>query len=272
MKIFNLCLAISCVAMLVACGGEQQQDTGPKYDFEKADSLPSGYLEELGFVRTNIEVTAKLFEQLQTTGAAFNEGIMLSAGKSFSGNKGQAMGLGAVGSDLVYATSFGQNQSAMNRMQSLVDLSNKMGISKAFDQELLEKLASEDTTINKSVILTKAYLNAKDQLFSDERAQLATFMVVGGWIEGLHLACQSAQGQIGNMDIKIGVWEICNMYENVTHMMTVFENNAEMKQLLEDVKALGPELNPVRNNAKKYSEEDLKKVAESVANLRNKVL
>lgn len=257
--------------LIISCGGEVQE-TGPKYNFEKADSLPDDYLKELGIVKTNIELTAKLFETMHENGFSFNEGNMLSAGKSFSGSAKQAMGIGAIGTDMVYAISFKQNQSAISRMEGLMSQSNGLGVAEAFDKGLMEKLSSEDSTINKSVILTKAYLNAKDQLFSEERAQLATFMVVGGWLEGLHISTSMCKENISNLDIRLGLWEICNTYDNVMNMTKVFESNTEMKDISTKISELEPLIKRISGNSKKYNSDDVSALAEGVAKIRNSVL
>lgn len=273
MKHLNLHLIVLALAAIItSCGGEPEQ-TGPKYNFERADSLPSGYLEELGIVKTNIEVTAKLFARMNEQGYAFNESALLPAGKNYSGSSKQAMGIGATGSDLVYAASYGQNQSAMDRMKGLVSIAGSLGVGEAFDEELLGKMASDDTTINKSVLLTKAYLKAKDQLFSDERAQYATFMVVGGWIEGLHIGCQALKGkEITDQEIKIGFWELCNGYGNVLHMCEVFQSNQEMTGIAAQLKEIGPQLEAVRKNAKKYNDANVTALADAVSKIRGSLI
>ncbi|MEZ4722291.1 MAG: hypothetical protein R2813_10505 [Flavobacteriales bacterium] len=274
MKITNLfsLLGIASIIALSSCGGGEPEHTGPKYNFEKADSLPRGYLEELGIVKTNIEVTAKLYDHMNKMGYAFNESSMMSPSKSFSGSSKQAMGIGAIGSDLVYAAMFGQNQSAMDRMKGLVSTAQSLGVGEAFDENLMSKMASDDTTINKSVLLTKAYLKAKDQLFSDERAQYATFMIIGGWIEGMHLATATLKTDIKDDETKIGFWEMVNSYESIVHLCAVFKNNQEMTALGERIKTLGPVLGPIKSNAKKYTVEQVQALAAEVDNLRNSTL
>lgn len=264
-------LAFAGSILITSCGGEVQE-TGPKYNFEKADSLPDDYLKELGIVKTNIELTAKLFETMNENGFSFNESNMLSAGKSFSGSAKQAMGIGAIGTDMVYAISFKQNQSAISRMEGLLNQANALNVAEAFDKELMEKLSSEDSTINKSVILTKAYLNAKDQLFSEERAQLATFMVVGGWLEGLHISTSMCKEKISDLDIRLGLWEICNTYENVISMTKVFESNADMKDISVKISDLEPLVKRISGNSKKYNSEDVNALSEGVAKIRSSVL
>ena len=139
MKRFNLLTPsiFSLSLMIISCGGEEIKDTGPKYNYEKADSLPSGYLEELGVVKTNIESSAQLFKHMNKKGYAYNDGAMLSASKSFSGSSKQAMGIGAIGSDLVYSASFAQTQSAMDRMKGLLSTASALGVAEAFDEELI---------------------------------------------------------------------------------------------------------------------------------------
>ncbi|GAB4376923.1 MAG: hypothetical protein Kow0075_04670 [Salibacteraceae bacterium] len=257
---------------VASCGGGEPEDTSPKYNFERADSLPEGYLEELGIVKTNIEVTAKLYQHMNEQGYAFNESLLMSPSKTFSGSSKQAMGIGAIGSDLVYSASFGQNQSAMERMKGLLNAANSLGVGEAFDEELLTKMSSDDSTINKSVLLTKAYLKAKDQLFSNERAQYATFMIIGGWVEGLHIASNALkEGGIKDNDIKIGFWEMCNSYESVMHLTKVFENNAEMQAVAEKIQGLSETLNPIKKNAKKYNEEHVARLAAAATQLRNEL-
>jgi hypothetical protein len=262
--------AVIALSFLAACGGEEAP-SGPKYNFERADSLPTGYLEELGIIKTNIEVSAKLYEDMSAAGYSYNESILLSASKSFSGSSKQAIGIGAMGSDMVFTGAFDQTQGAMSRMEGLLKTASDLGIAEAFDQELMEQMASDDSTINKSVLLTKAYLKAKDQLFSEERAQFATFMVIGGWIEGLHICTKMTKDNLANADIRLGVWSVCNAYSNVMHMCKVFESNPEMQQITEQLKTIEAPLNAVKKKPKKFSTEDVAALAEAVSQIRGKL-
>lgn len=257
--------------MIASCSSEVK-DTGPKYNFEKAESLPDDYLKELGIVKTNIELSAKLYELLHKNGSTFSESTMLSSSKNFNGTPNQAMGIGAIGTDLVYAISFKQNQSAGTRLEGLMSQANALDISEAFNKDLIEKLSSEDTTINKSILLTKAYLNAKDQLFSEERAQLATFMVIGGWIEGLNISTQNCKGKLDNLDIRLGLWEVCNTYKNVRGMTNAFSDNPEMQSVAETISTLEPLVNKISSNAKRYKDEDVAALAEAVVKIRASLL
>ena len=261
-------LSISSIGLLPSCGGEEVADTGPKYNFEHADSLPTGYLKELGIVKTNIEVTARLYQKMVDKGYSFSEGALISAGKSFSGSAKQAMGVGAIGSDIIYCATFGQNQSAISRMEGLLKTAGSLGVSEAFDKSIMEKMASEDTTINKSVLLTKAYLKAKDQLFSDERAQLATLMVVGGWVEGLHICSQMMKEDIKDKEVRLGYWELVNTFDNIDPMCKVFKSNADISGVESQIHELTPLMNKIKKNEKKYKPADVAALADAVSSMR----
>ncbi len=269
LNLFTLSL-LSLSFTIVSCGGDGEvKDAGPKYTFEKADSLPSGYLQELGVVKTNIESSAELFKHMNEKGYAFNDAAMLSASKSFSGSSKQAMGIGAIGSDLVYSASYAQTQIAMDRMKGLLSTASALGVAEAFDEELMSQMAGEDSTVNKPVLLTKAYLKAKDQLFSEERAQYATFMIIGGFIEGLHISCQSMKDDIKDDQVRIGFFEVVNSVGSVQHLCRVFESNAEMTKLSEELRALDPLIKVIKKNAKGYNTKDVAALADAVANIRN---
>ncbi|MEM9022728.1 MAG: hypothetical protein AAGB22_03240, partial [Bacteroidota bacterium] len=172
--LFALMAALLPFLFMTGCGNEEPPVL--QYALNRADSLPEAYLGELRNIRNSIEVTAGLFAALNANGYAYQEEAMLSPEKSsgFGTSEQQAMGIGAYCSSLVYTTSFGYQQTAINQTRSLRELAGRLDIGDAFDAEMLDGLTSADSSVNKSIILTKAYLNARDQLYSEERAQMAT--------------------------------------------------------------------------------------------------
>jgi len=270
-KIVSFCLMAVSTAVLMSCGGEEPK--GPRYNYERADSLDPAYLQELSSVRTNIEISAQLFGQLVEAEYPFDESLMLSSGKSFSGSKGQALGLGAVGSDLVYATLFGQNQTAITRSKDMMDQANKLNVPEAFDEKFITALTSDDSTINKPIMLTKAYLNAKDQLFSEDRAQLATFMAVGGWVEGIYIGSGALKTKLDRNDIRITFFEMVKSYDNVMKMLTVFADmNPEIAALKTEMEALAPAIGPIKSKPNRYKLEQVVALHEAIGKFRSKIL
>ena len=159
------------------------------------------------------------------------------------------MNLGAYGSDLNYAFAFEQTQDVMSGFKSILELAKKLGVESAFNQEMIEKLTNTaDTADDKSLLLTRAYREAEDNLHSNERAALATLMVVGGWTESLYIYTSNLKGKSGTPEINQKVWDHVMTYKDAITMLTVWKNsgNKDCEELMNDLKsAIDGPISPV---------------------------
>lgn len=237
------------VSFMVSCGGDEV--VKKTYDYEKADSLPPEYTSSLGNIRVSIEDAAVLNKMLKDNGYSYNASVLNSPGKAsgYSNSKMQAMNLGVYGSDLNYAFAYEQSQDVMNGFKSILELAKKLGVESAFNQEMIEKLTNAaDTSSDKSIMLTKAYRHAQDNLHSNERAALATLMVVGGWTETLYIYTSNLKGKLGTGEINTKVFEHAMTYKDAITMLTVWKNNGnkDCEEVLNDLTSiLGGPISPV---------------------------
>ncbi len=276
MKAFTIVpvsLIIGFAAVLSACGGETGSSK-PAYDYERSDSLSKDYLNELSTIRSTIETSANLFNQLNDNSFSFTESNMLSTGKgsSASTSQKQALALGAFGSDMVYASSFGQTQSAINYLSGINGLAGKLGIQSAFDEKIMEKLSSEDSTVNKSVLLTQAYIKAKDNLFSEDRAKIATMMAVGGWVESMYLASSMLGGKMEGNAPRTEFWELADSYKSLLRMCEVFESDADIKAIRTSLEGIKAPIKKIFSNSRKYSGSDVQAAQEALKTLRGELV
>lgn len=263
------------ISMMVSCGGEEV--VKKTYDYEKADSLPPEYTTALGNVRVSIEDAAVLNKMLKDNGYAYNSAVLNSPGKAsgYSSSKMQALNLGAYGSDLNYAFSYQQSQDMMNSFKAVLELAKKLGVESAFNQEMLEKLTNtEDTSADKSIMLTRAYRHAQDNLHSNERAALATLMVVGGWTETLFIYTSNLKGKPGTGEINMKVWDHIMTYKDVISMLTVWKNNGnkDCEEVLNDVSSmLGGPISPLIESRGNIQPEQVEGLHTALSALRGKI-
>jgi hypothetical protein len=270
MKRFSILFLTLSTYLLMSCGEEVQQRT---YNYEKADSLSADYLQELGSVRVNIEQSSKLYALMTEKGYSFDNTLVISPGKSYSTSKQQALGLGMYGADLSYSTIFGQTQGATEYMKSIVQLSEKMGIPEAFDQELLGKLTSDDSTINKSILLTKAYIKATDQLYSEDRAKLVVMMVAGGWIQGLSISSNAALKK-GSADSEIimGIYDQVYSFENTYKMLEVFKDDKDVSDVYQKIHEVKPQFDRLIHSKGRLTESHLQEIVELTKSLKSQLV
>lgn len=259
--------------LFFSCGNEVV--TKKEYDYQKADSLPIDYLRELGNIRVSIEEIARLQKIFLEQKYSYNNSILNPAGKStsYSSSKIQALNLGIYGSDLSYVVSFQQGQEVRNYMDVVIQLAQKLGVSSAFHQELITQLTSDDTTIDKSMLLTRAFRHAEDNMYSQERAHLATLMVAGGWIESLYLTTSMLKSKPHNSTFNSDIFDNVYTYNNVKKMLQVFENDCkDCKEVLIDLESLNIPISEMIRSKYSISEYHINRLHEPLTQIRNKVI
>lgn len=259
-------------ALFFSCG--EEIIARKQYDYQKADSLPVDYLRELGNIRVSIEEVAQLHEIFLNEKYSFNNGMLNSANKSsgYSNSKIQALNLGVYGSDLNYVVAFRQSQDARNYLEVVIQLAQKLGVQSAFDKELIEKLTAEDTTIDKSLLLTRAFRHAEDNMYSQERAYLATLMVAGGWIESLYLATSMLKSKPHNENLNPDIFDNVYTYFNVKKMLQVFEKDCkDCKDVLIELETINAPITELLQSKYSITETQINNLHKPLEELRNKV-
>ncbi len=257
---------------IVSCGGDVQvQKT---YDYERSDSLPPQYTTHLGNIRVSIEEVNDLYSLFKKNGYPYNNSILNPAGKAsgYSNTKSQAVNLGIYGSDINYSLAFDQNQDVLNYIKSIAELAKKLGIEKAFDENIIKKLTeTADTTTNKSTLLTRAYRNAQDQLHNEERAAIVTMIVFGGWLEGIYIASANLKSKPGDAEINQKVFENLDAYNDVTEMLKTFKDkNKNCDEILSELNSISPTIETLIRTKGKFSAENIEMLNSAISGLRNK--
>ena len=260
--------------LITSCGGGGEGGPQRKvYNYEKADSLSVDYLKELGSVKVNIEMAAKLFISLKERDYTFDASLMTPTSKSFATSKQQALGLGMFSASLSYAAVYEQSQPTTDYITSIMGLANKLGIQDAFNEELLKKITSTDTTVNKSILLTKAFINATDQLYSEDRAKLVCLMVSGGFIEGLKISTAATRERFAGGEIGFGIYEQVLSYENTMKMLKVFkEQDQDVKTVYEAFKSQEAPIMEAINSHGKLNQDHIVKLNAAITQLESKLV
>lgn len=271
MKPYNV-ISIAFSFLIISCGGGDQQ-VQKVYDYERSDSLPPQYTTHLGNIRVSIEEVNSLNKLFRQNGYSYNNNILNSAGKAsgYSNSKSQAVNLGIYGSDVNYALAFDQNQDVLNYVKAIAELAQKLGIEKAFDETLVKKLTEgSDTVSDKSMLLTRAYRHAQDQLHNEERAAIATMIVFGGWLEGIYIASNNLKSKPGNAEINQKIFENLDTFKDVLQMLKAFEKNKNCAEILSEANEISATIQSLIQTKGNFSAEDISTLNNVISGLRNK--
>lgn len=137
--------------------------------------------------------TAFLIREVGTT---YDPGLLNDAKNSnkYSTSFKKAMNLGIYGADLGYVTIYEQTQDAIMYLTSVKKLANDLGVSAAFDIKLIQRfeqnIGNQDSML---VLVADAFRAADAYLKNNERSDVGSLILAGGWVESLYFTTRVAQ-------------------------------------------------------------------------------
>ncbi|MCF8255956.1 MAG: DsbA family protein [Flavobacteriales bacterium] len=235
--------------------------------------------------------TAMLIEK---SGADYNKGFLNDAKKvnTYATNFQKALNLGVYGADVGYVTMYDQSQDALKYMGVINKLSDELGITGAFDENLVKRFEANfgkrDSMLS---MVSVAYRSSDAFLKENDRLNIGALVLAGGWIETVYFSTQLAQKH-GNKDIINRIGEQKYTLNNLVKMLTPYYDQPEYDALVDELIELAYDFDaidikytygaPTVDVASKtttinsktevvITKEHLKAIAERVANLRNKI-
>jgi hypothetical protein len=174
---------------LASCGGDKNEDE--KDDLvEATDTVKSAVLNvggELFSVPSPIQ-TALL---IQKSGITYNKSILSTSNKvnTYSTDFSRALNLGIYGADLGYVSLYNQTQDALGYLASIKQLTDKLGISAAFDGPTMDRIKNNITNKDSMMVLVGiAYRGSDAYLKDNQRTDISSLILTGGWIESMHFS------------------------------------------------------------------------------------
>lgn len=189
---------IGLVIALSSCGGgDATQQTGvPKGDsLDTAANTGGAGLMNVGGRIFSIPSPVQTAVLIRKLGLPYQKDLPMpiAAAERMASKAQRALALGAYGADLAYVTVHKDGQRALNTLQMVQQLSGKLELSNAFDQEMLEgfksSLNSEDSLLR---FTGSAFRMADKYLKNNNRDDVSALVLTGGWIEGMFLTLSGA--------------------------------------------------------------------------------
>jgi hypothetical protein len=185
---------------------------------------------------------------IQKSGAQYNKTILNGTDKanSYSTKFQKCLNLGIYGADLGYTTLYDQTQDALLYFKVTNALANDLGLSSAFDKNLIERfqknLGTKDSMLS---LVSVAYRASNDFLKNNERNEEAALIIAGGWVETLSFAVNVMKTK-GNEDVKRRIAEQKNTLNNLIALLSAYQGNEEYSELLQKLNALKSEYDKVQ--------------------------
>ncbi len=107
----------------------------------------------------------------------------------------KALNLGIYGTDLSYLNIYDRTPESISYLSVIKNLSDQLGISASFDESFFSSI--EKNINNKDsllVILSKTYRNTDSYLRVNDRKNIGSLILAGGWVESLYILTRIGKG------------------------------------------------------------------------------
>ncbi|MEX2336483.1 MAG: hypothetical protein WD555_04345 [Fulvivirga sp.] len=236
---------------LLSCGSPSNENKNKSAEeFDKAESDLKEQIQEVVY---EIPSPSEIPFLLEATGAEFNQSLINESTKAdqyASRNSKAALNLGIYAADIGYLVSYDKVQEALTYMSAAKKLADNLGISGAFDPELIKRF--ENNLSNKdslSHLLNETIRKSETYLKNDDRNKLASLIITGSFIEGLFIATEliktypkdilpdDSRNLVLTPLISV-VLDQEKSLKDLIKMLSTVENTAPVDGLLEDLREL----------------------------------
>jgi hypothetical protein len=150
----------------------------------------------------------------------------------------QALNLGVFGTDLGYASMYGQKNVSLNYLKSIETLSDALGLDAAFSPKFIkdfeESSGDEDKMVN---LMSHAFKNADNFLKNANRKAVSAKILAGGWIESMHFAC-SLNAEANSEEIKRRIAQQKQSLSSIIELLSQYNDDKTNDELLAQLKDL----------------------------------
>lgn len=158
----------------------------------------------------------------------------------YNSNYKKALNLGVYGTDLGYTNIYEQNQDGLKYMGSIKGLANDLNIGQFFDIETIGRLATNSKNLDSLLLITTQNFNSINHYFQTQsRSNLSVLLLIGGWVEAVHITCSVASNDPSNKQLNEKIGEQKIILEKLVKLLEYYEKSDQnMASLLADMNSL----------------------------------
>jgi len=157
--------------------------------------------------RTQVEISPQVLEKvinaipspleisslIQQMGAIYAEEMLNSTSNAdnYITNNEKAINLGIYGADLGYMHIYDKTANSLVYLETIKRLADDLKIGQFFDFQTLKRLVTHSKNVDSLLYISTSNLDKmNDHLRKQKRGDLSVLIVIGGWLEALHIATQ----------------------------------------------------------------------------------
>lgn len=241
---------ITLIFFISSCGGEKKpsEEEFLKSLEETEPAAPSVDVETINAVLQQIPSPIEISMMLKESGQNYDAALLNSTENlsKYNTNFQKAMNLGIYGTDLGYTNIYEQNQDGLAYMANIKELADDLSIGQFFDIESITRLATNSKNLDSLLLITTQNFNSINGYLQNQgRSNLSVFLLMGGWLEAMHITCQIAQRAPENQMLRDAIGEQQVVTESLKLLMDLYAEDPSMTDLRESLMPLWDEYSKI---------------------------
>jgi hypothetical protein len=190
----------------------------------------------------NMYLSVEMSSLFQSSGAVFKQEILNSPDEisNYVTSSKKALNMGVYAVDLSYAKVSEQFETAGRYFNAMQRLAEEMGIPSDYFKNTAERfdrnVGNKDSLIK---IANEVYMASDDYLRENERYAASAQIILGGWVEAIHIACSIAS-ETKDIDVIEKLAEQRVSLANIISMLNDYSTDVDINKNLLKLKQLQP--------------------------------
>lgn len=208
--------------LLTACGGEEKKSVDNDAEEVKTTEAIIDY---------NIPSPSDQFKLIAEMGVDKNTKIMHNPNDAdkYTNSAQKALNFGVYTADVAYLTAFDETDQYLSYFGKLEKLGNDIGVAQVFGTELGELAKKWDGNADSLFRLSdKTYNQTFRRLIEIDKGSELSLMLVGGWIESMHLMIGSSKGFGKSPKLDQAIADQKVVAENLKEFLVSYKDDAEV--------------------------------------------
>jgi hypothetical protein len=249
-RLIGIALLISFIVVAGSC-----KNSGKTAGTEAIDSIDLSYISPLVHnsdssgvglpIFYNMYLSVELTSLFESSGAVYRPELLNSPDKSgnYVTSSKKALNLGVYAVDLSYTKVSEQLETAGRYFNAMQRMAEEMGIPSDYFRNTAERfdknIDSKDSLIK---IANEVYMASDNYLRENERYAASAQIILGGWVEAIHIATNVA-ASTKDMEIIERLADQKTSLSNLINMLSEYNSDVDVNRHLEKLKQLQPVFN-----------------------------
>lgn len=227
--------AMSASLVLVGCGEDKSTSEDKKPAVENVDTVE----DVSDNMYYSVPTPNELFNVLKLLNMPFNASLMNDPANAdkYTESMSQALNFGVYSADLAMASSYNESTNTLAYFKVIRKLGEALNINNAFDETVFKRLEeniSSGKTDSLAILSNETYYDAYSYLEENQRGSTLALIVIGGWVESIHIMANSSKFVEGSEFAKRLADQKLTM-ENLMGFLMQFQDDENVAIIMEEL-------------------------------------